>query len=209
METLRSSKNSPLPWTSHSSLLLSKTKSREVDYVAGFLTGNARLWYISSLEAGTSSPSWPSLKQALYLALGPSHEQETARLDLFAITQTVCLSDYVMAFTRLSLQIPGPNEHSRSLLFVRGLQPELKCKVLQEHPETLSHDVAAARTVQQARDMLRERVGQGPKDSNYKKTVFPRLALCTVCSSFFWNSFETTLGWGTCKVHARETMFRM
>ena len=32
-------------------------KSREVDYVAGFLTGNARLWYISSLEAGTSFPS--------------------------------------------------------------------------------------------------------------------------------------------------------
>ena len=32
-------------------------KGREVDYVAGFLTGNARLWYISSLEAGTSFPS--------------------------------------------------------------------------------------------------------------------------------------------------------
>ena len=143
-------------------------KGREVDYVAGFLTGNTRLWYISSLEAGTSFPSRPSLKQALYLAHGPSHEQEAVRLDLFAITQTGCLSDYVMAFTRLSLQIPGLDEHSRALLFVRGLQPELKRQVLQEHPETLSHAVAAARTVQQARDMLRERVGQGPKDSNYK-----------------------------------------
>ena len=50
-------------------------KSREVDYVAGFLTGNARLWYISSLEAGTSFPSWPSLKQALYLA----HAQAMSR----------------------------------------------------------------------------------------------------------------------------------
>ena len=151
-------------------------KGREVDYVAGFLTGSVRLWYISSSEAGTSFPSWPSLKQALYLAHGPSHEQEAARLDLFAITQTGCLSDYVMAFTRLSLQVPGLDEHSSALLFVRGLQPELKCQVLQEHPETLSHAVAAARTVQQARNMLRERVGQGPKDSNYK-TVSPRLAL--------------------------------
>ena len=144
--------------------------------MAGFLTGNARLWYISSLEAGTSFPNWPSLKQALYLAQDPSHEQEVVRLVLFAITQTGCLSDYVMAFNRLSLKILGLDEHSRALLFVRGLQPEPKRQVLQEHPKTLSHAVAAARTVQQARDMLRERVGHGPKDSNYKN-LFPRLAL--------------------------------
>ena len=57
-------------------------KGRQVAYVAGFLTGKAQLWYISSLEAGTSSPSWPSLKQVLYLAHAPSHEQEAARFDL-------------------------------------------------------------------------------------------------------------------------------
>ena len=116
------------------------------------------------------------MKQALYLAHGPSHEQEAARLDLFATTQTGCLSDYVMAFTRLSVQIPGLDEQSRALLFVRGLQPELKRQVLQEHPETLSHAVTAAHTVQQARDMLRERVGQDPRIA-ITKPVFPRLAL--------------------------------
>ena len=96
-----------------------------------------------------------ALIEASYLAHGPSHEPDAVRLDVFAITQTGRLSDYVMAITRLGLQITGLDEHSHALLFVRGLQPEVKRQVLQEHPKTLSHAVATARTVQQARDMLR------------------------------------------------------
>ena len=45
--------------------------TRMVDYAAGYLTGNARLWLIASLEAGKTFPYWPSLRNALARVYGP------------------------------------------------------------------------------------------------------------------------------------------
>ena len=36
-----------------------------VDYAAGFLTGNTRLWLIAVLEANQGFSDWPALKAAL------------------------------------------------------------------------------------------------------------------------------------------------
>ena len=36
-----------------------------VDYAAGFLTGNTRLWLIAALEANQVFSDWPALKAAL------------------------------------------------------------------------------------------------------------------------------------------------
>ena len=36
-----------------------------VNYAAGYLSGNVKLWLIVTLEAGSSPQSWPALKNAL------------------------------------------------------------------------------------------------------------------------------------------------
>jgi|GEM_PF-5873018 len=123
--------------------------SKMVDYATGYLTGNARLWFISSMDAGVTFQTWQELKEALRLVYGPVFDQERIRMDLFAIQQTGKVSAYISDFSRLSLQAPELDELSRAVLFVKGLRGDLKHQVLQSHPQTLDEAFRSAQTAEQ------------------------------------------------------------
>ena len=61
---------------------------KEVDFVASFLIGNARLWLIAVLESGESFNNWHELKTALARMYSPKFDQEQARVSLFTLKQT-------------------------------------------------------------------------------------------------------------------------
>jgi hypothetical protein len=106
---------------------------------------------MSSLEAGTQFEDWPMLKAALAQVYGPMFDPEQVRLGLFSISQRESLDSYVRDFTRLSLQVPELDEHSRALLFANGLSPGLRGQVLKEHPATLDQAIRTSRMVERCR----------------------------------------------------------
>ena len=124
--------------------------AQRVDYAAGFLTGNARLWLIAPLEANLVFSDWPALKAALGDVYGPRHNEEILRMGLISAAQHGSLDAYIAAFTRLSLQVPEIDHHTRALLFVRGPVPHIQRQVMREHPRTLEQAVMAANTVEQS-----------------------------------------------------------
>ena len=126
----------------------------KVDYVAGFLVGNARLWIIFAVDSGKQFRTWSELKDALRTAFGPRHEEERARLHLFALRQGGSSVDsYIANFGRLSLQVLELDELSRALLFVQGLHPRLLGDVLSQHPTTLEEAVRATQVTHQFRSV--------------------------------------------------------
>ena len=129
----------------------SRSPDDEVNFAANLLSGNARLWLMSALEAGDTFKDWPSLRDALADVYGPRFDSEQARLSLFSLKQFRDVDHFTSEFTRLSLQIPELHEHTRALLFVNGLRPEIRQAVLREHPDTSSRAIQAALTAEQAR----------------------------------------------------------
>ena len=126
-------------------------KEREVNYASSFLSGNARLWLIASQESGETFEDWPALKSALAKVYGPQFDGEQARLGMFSAKQCASISAYTTEFLRLSLQVPEIDERSRALLFINGLQLEVRKEVMKEHPATLSQAIQAAQTVNQVK----------------------------------------------------------
>ena len=141
--------------------------TEDVDYGIGYLSGNARLWVISALDAGTTYESWDALKKALTSAYGPVHDQERCRLNLFALRQASTLSVYVTDFTRLSLQVPDLDELSRTLLFVKGLRYNLKRQVMLIHPQNLEHAIRSAQTAEQLTNMVQDSDAKKPSSSSW------------------------------------------
>ena len=119
----------------------------QVNFAASYLAGNARLWLISSMEAGEQFSDWHSLKSALARVYGPHYDGERVRLDMFSIQQRGSIESYVTEFSRLSLQVPELDELSRALLFVKGLHGNMRTLVVKEHPTILSAAVQAALAV--------------------------------------------------------------
>ena len=115
-----------------------------VDYAASFLEGNARLWYIASQEASIRFLDWPPLRTKLGELYGLLHDKEQARNGLFSVQQCGELDSYVNEFSRLSLQVPELDEHSRAVLFAKGLANKLRSEVLREYPQNLAHAIWAA-----------------------------------------------------------------
>ena len=108
----------------------------QVRFAASYLQGNARLWLMSVLDSGACIHDWPTLKQSLGDVYGPVHEQEEARLKLFGLVQHGNLDAYVQEFTNLCLQVNDLNDHSKAVLFVRGLHAAIGHSALREHPTT-------------------------------------------------------------------------
>ena len=57
----------------------------EGNYAARFLSGNARVWLITSLDAVDSYPDWEALKDALCHTCGPRHDREKARIRMISV----------------------------------------------------------------------------------------------------------------------------
>ena len=53
------------------------------NYAAGYITGNARLWLMGALEAGTEFEYWPALQGALSCVYGPMFDSGQIRLHYF------------------------------------------------------------------------------------------------------------------------------
>ena len=117
-----------------------KKGPREVELVSSLLEGNALLWLIACQESSTVFNSWTDLRSALARSLhvGPLQNEEEDRLDLFSLRQETSLDEHITDFTRLSLSVTGLDEHSRAILFVKGLTPAIQAEALREHPRTLS-----------------------------------------------------------------------
>lgn len=131
------------------SLQLDNAEER-LSYAASFLEGNARLWFIASQEANTLFSDWPDLKSKLGEVYGPVYDREQARIDLFALHQDETLDEYINKFSRLSLQVPELDDHSRAILFTRGLAQGLSGEVLREHPQHLAQAIRAAVSADQS-----------------------------------------------------------
>ena len=119
--------------------------SHQVDFVSSLLEGNTLLWFIACQDSTSPFQDWGSLKNALAKTFGPMQSEEDNRLAMFSLSQEGSLEEYVEDFTRLSLSITGLDEHSLALLFVRGLQANLRLEAMREHPRTLSEALLAAR----------------------------------------------------------------
>ena len=119
---------------------------RQVDFPTSFLAGSALLWFLARRRAGAEFEDWPTLETQLEETFGPLHTEEDSRLDLFSLTQTGSLDDYIREFSRLSLSTTDLDELSRALLFVRGLSDPLRSDTMREHPTNLSQAIRAART---------------------------------------------------------------
>eukprot|EP00117_Sycon_ciliatum_P006410 scpid90558/ scgid9957/ len=74
---------------------------------------------------------------------GPLQEQEQARLRLMSITQESSLEEFINQFAQLSLLLPDVDEHTKALLFVRGLK--VRHSALAQHPCNLPAAIRAAR----------------------------------------------------------------
>ena len=131
------------------SLQLDNAEER-LSYAASFLEGNARLWFIAYQEANTLFSDWPDLKSKLGEVFGPVYDREQARIDLFALHQDETLDEYINKFSRLSLQVPELDDHSRAILFTRGLAQGLSGEVLREHPQHLAQAIRAAVSADQS-----------------------------------------------------------
>ena len=133
----------------------------QVDFASSFLEGTALLWFLSCLESRRTFANWAELKESLSATFGPLDEEEDDRLNLFALTQTGSLDDYIQDFSRLSLNVTALDEHSRALLFVRGLTDGLRADAMREHPRTLSEAIRAARTARRNAVLTRPRGSVG------------------------------------------------
>ena len=90
----------------------------------------------------------------------PIVEEEDDRLNLFALTQTGPLDDYIQDFSRLSLNVTALDERSRALLFVRGPTVGLRADAMREL-RTLSEAIRAARTARRNAVLTRPRGSVG------------------------------------------------
>ena len=133
----------------------------QVDFASSFLEGTALLWFLSCLESRRTFANWAELKESLSPTFGPLDEEEDDRLNLFALTQTGPLDDYIQDFSRLSLNLTALDEHSRALLFERGLTDGLRADAMREHPRTLSEAIRAARTARRNAVLTRPRGSVG------------------------------------------------
>ena len=124
------------------------------------------------------------------------------RLALFSIHQKGSLDEYIRDFTQLSLHVLDLDEHSRALMFVRGLADNLRIDAMREHPRTFPEALRAARTAQRnsmmgtGSDHTRQRtpsVGQMPKRqftarreklSDEERTRLLREGRCFRCRGF-------------------------
>ena len=98
----------------------SLAEPEELDFAASFLTGNGRLWLIAVLASGESFNNWHELKTALARMYSSIFDQELARVGLFTLKQRGSLQEHIAELTRLSLQVPELDEHSRAVLFTNG-----------------------------------------------------------------------------------------
>ena len=113
--------------------------SHEVDFVSMLLEGNGLLWLIAPQDSGETFEDWPSLKNAIAKTFGPLQSEEENRPQLFSLQQETILESCIQDFTRRNLNVSGLDEHSRALLFVRGLQPDLRSEAQREHPRNLQN----------------------------------------------------------------------
>lgn len=116
-----------------------------VDFATMHLSGNACLWFLNARDAGEVFPDWPAFKSKLAEVFGPLQEQEQARLRLMGINQEASLEEFINRFVQLSLLLPDVDEHTKALLFVRGLKDEVRHSALAQHPCNLSAAIRAAR----------------------------------------------------------------
>ena len=121
----------------------------QTDFASSYLEGNALLWYLSCVDSGRVFSDWKSLKAGLAESFGPLDAEEENRLSLFSLTQEGPLDGYIREFSRLSLNVSDLDQHSRALLFVRGLSDSLRYDAMREHPKTLSDAIRAARAARQ------------------------------------------------------------
>lgn len=164
----------------------------QVDYATSFLQGNALLWLLACLDSGRTFPHWESLKTALGETYGPLDAEEDNRLALFSISQKGSLEEYIRDFTRLSLNVSDLDQHSRALLFVRGLSGSLRDDAMREHPKTLSEALRAARTARRNINVrmtsrnehaVRRNSGQRKKLSDEERARLLREGRCFNCRS--------------------------
>ena len=86
----------------------------QVDFASSFLKGTALLWFLSCLESRRTFANSAKLKESLSATFSPLDREEDDRLNLFGLTQTGPLDDYIQDFSHLSLNVTALDEHSRA-----------------------------------------------------------------------------------------------
>ena len=109
-----------------------------------FLGGSAPLFFLASRRAAAEFADWSTQKTHPEETLEPLHTKEDSRLDLFSLTQTGSLDEYIREFSHLSLKITDVDDVSQALLFLCNLSDSFCMDTTREHPSNLSQAIRAA-----------------------------------------------------------------
>ena len=117
---------------------------KEVAFAGSYLQGNAKLWFININEKGGRPANRFDMKSLFSVALGPANDKERSRMHLLSAKQEGPLEVYISNFSSLALMTPDLDEHTKAIIFTKGLVSNLQKKVIRRHPESLQDAVHAA-----------------------------------------------------------------
>lgn len=127
--------------------------------IAVFLKGAAGQWW-TSMGKSANIHTWDKLKHELRHRFHPLSIANTARLSLYNMQQLGSVTDYARAvMDKVQYLVdehgkPTMTEQDQVALFIKGLKPEIKEKVLPEDPTTLRDAIGLAERVAMARRQL-------------------------------------------------------
>lgn len=122
-------------------------------YALSLLREDAQLWFnqLPGVREGVISfQTFAAFKEALLAEFVPVHAVLSARDDLWELSQTGTVRDYINSFRRLRLQIPDLSDGDALDRFVHGLQDHIRSEVRSRFPVNLPAAEACALALEAA-----------------------------------------------------------
>jgi len=96
-----------------------------VDAIIGKLKGNAHTWWIGLKQEGNQPTDWAVMRELMRPAFTAKNLDAALRARLWNITQRKSVQEYIDAFQRVAVQIPGLQDAEASAAFQKGLRAEI------------------------------------------------------------------------------------
>ncbi|KAL2934440.1 Activity-regulated cytoskeleton associated protein 1, partial [Bienertia sinuspersici] len=121
----------------------------KVDIAALYLSGDAKLWWRSRLDADKAMgrnpiSTWEEMKVELRKQFLPNNVSWVARDKLRELRHTGSIREYVKQFMSLMLDIDGMSEQDKLYTFIAGLKPWAQTELRRQKVEDLTSAIAAA-----------------------------------------------------------------
>ncbi|KAL2898903.1 Transposon Ty3-I Gag-Pol polyprotein [Bienertia sinuspersici] len=121
----------------------------KVDIAALYLSGDAKLWWRSHLDADKAMgrnpiSTWEEMNVELRKQFLPNNVSWVARDKLRELRHTGSIREYVKQFMSLMLDIDGMSEQDKLYAFIAGLKPWAQTELRRQKVEDLTSAIAAA-----------------------------------------------------------------